>query len=119
MGAMLEIAVMLIAVAVAGLIVSLAAIVTAGLTALLGLGLLALGLVVGVPTGFWYHVVLYRLASPKVPLPRRWWLSPGRLHRHLTAAEQRRIEPWFRIGGVGFVLCVAGGVAAIAGLLAR
>jgi hypothetical protein len=119
MSAMLEIAVVLITVAAAGLLVSLAAIVTAGLTTLLGLALLVLGLAVGVPTGFWYHVELYRLTSPKIPLPPRWWLSPGRLHRHLTAAEQRRIEPWFRIGGAGFVLCVAGGVAAIAGLLAR
>ena len=116
---MLEIAVVLIAVAAAGLIVALAAVVTAGLTTLLGLALLLVGLAVGVPTGFWYHVVLYRLAAPKMPLPPRWWLSPGRLHRHLTAAEQRRIEPWYRIGGVGFVLCVAGGITAIAGLLAR
>ena len=78
---------------------------------------LVLGLVVGVPTGFWYHVVLYRIVSARIAVPRRWWLSPSALHVHLTGAEQRRIWLWYRLGGIGFVLSVAGGLAAIAGLL--
>ena len=80
-----------------------------------GVGILVLGLVVGLPTGFWYHAVLYRLVSAKHPLPRRWWLSPANLHPQLTAAEERRIRPWYRIGGAGFVLCIVGGLAVIAG----
>ena len=114
---MLEITLVLIALVAAGLAGVSAAAVTPHLITAIGLSALCLGLVMGVPTGVWYHVVLYRYVSPKVPLPRKWWLSPAGLHRHLTAAEQRRIEPWYRIGGVGCVLCLVGGIAAIAGLL--
>ena len=84
---------------------------------MLALGALLLGLAVGVPTGFWYHVMLYRLVSRKIPVPRRWWLSPSGLHVHLTDVEQRRIKPWNRLGGIGFVLSVVGGLAAIAAML--
>jgi hypothetical protein len=114
---MLEIALVVIAVVVAGLAGSLAAVFTPALVTVLGLGTLLLGLAVGVSTGFWYHVMLYRFVSAKVPLSRTWWLSPSTLHRHLTDAERRGITPWYRLGGVGFVLCVAGGLAAIAGAL--
>ena len=114
---MLEITLVLIAVLAVGLSGFVGTIVTPRLMTAIGLGTLMLGLVVGVPTGFWYHVVLYRLASARIPLPSTWWLSPANLHRHLTDAERRRIRPWYRIGGVGFVLSVVGGLAAIAGLL--
>jgi hypothetical protein len=62
-------------------------------------------------------VVLYRIVSAKIAVPRKWWLSPSDLHVHLTDAERRRIRLWYRPGGIGFVLSVVGGVAAIAGLL--
>ena len=114
---MLEIMLVLIALVAAGLSGVAGAIFTPRLLTALGLGTLILGLLLGVPTGFWYHVILYRLASAKVSLPGAWWLSPARLHVHLSGAEQRRLRPWYRVGGVGFVLCVAGGLAAIAGLL--
>jgi hypothetical protein len=114
---MLEITLVLIAVVAAGLVGFLATILSSHLLTAIGLSTLLLGLALGVPTGFWYHVILYRFVSTRIPLPRRWWLSPSDLHRHLTDAEQRRIKPWYRIGGVGFVLSVAGGLAAIAGLL--
>src|SRR5262249_24574429 len=90
---------------------------TGRVLATLGLATMILGLLLGIPTGFWYHVVLYRLASAKIPLPGTWWLAPARLHTHLSGDEQARIRPWYRIGGVGFVLSVAGGIAAIVGLL--
>ena len=114
---MLEITLVLIAVAAVGLVGFGATIFTPHLMTAIGLGTLLLGLLVGVPTGLWYHVILYRLVSAKTSLPRTWWLSPSDLHRHLTDAEQRRIRPWYRIGGIGFVLSVVGGIAAIAGLL--
>ncbi len=116
---MIEIALVLMALAGVGLVGFLAESLTPALMTLVGFGVLVLGLAVGLPAGFGYHVILYRFVSTKVPVSRTWWLSPFRLHRHLTDAEQRRIEPWYRIGGVGFVLSVAGGLAAIAGLLAR
>ena len=61
--------------------------------------------------------VLYRIVLAKIAVPRKRWLSPSDLHVHLTDAEQRRIRLWYRLGGIGFVLSVAGGLAAIAGLL--
>lgn len=114
---MLEIALALVAAAMVGMVGLLASAFSYGLLTVIGLTTLFVGLVLGVPTGLWYHVVLYRFVSSRVPVPNTWWLSPSNLHRHLTEAEQRRIRPWYRIGGVGFVLCVSGGLVAIAGLL--
>jgi len=114
---MLELTLVLIALVAAGLSGVAAAIFTPRLLTALGLGALVVGLLLGIPTGFWYHVILYRLASAKTSLPGAWWLSPARLHVHLSGDEQRRIRPWYRIGGAGFILSVAGGLVAIAGLL--
>jgi len=116
---MLEIALVLVAVFAVGLVGYLSAVLTSSFVTIIGLGTLFLGLLVGVPTGFWYHVILYRFVSTKIPLPDAWWLTPSSLHRHLTDAEEHRIRPWYRIGGVGFVLSVAGGLVAIIGLLAQ
>ena len=114
---MVEIALVVAAVGIAALVGVIGPIVTPGLVVAIGLGTLLLGLAVGVPTGVWYHVMVYRCVSAKMALPRRWWLAPAALHRHLSPVEARRISPWNRIGGAGFVLCVLGGLAAIAGLL--
>ena len=114
---MLEITLVLIAVAAVGLVVLLATVLTAPVMIMLAVGGLLLGLVVGVPTGFWYHVLLYRIVSARIAVPHRWWLSPAALHVHLTDAERRRIWLWYRLGGIGFVLSVVGGLAAIAVLL--
>ena len=114
---MLEIALVLIALVGVGLGGAAAAVVTPGLIVTAGIGVLLLGLVLALPTGLWYHVVLYRCVSPKISLPRTWWISPSDLHAHLTDVERRRITPWYRIGGLGFVLCLVGGGAAIGGLL--
>lgn len=114
---MLEITLVLTAVVAVGLVALLATVLTPGFMTLIALGLLALGLVVGVPTGFWYHVLLYRMVSAKMRLPRRWWVSPSDLHVHLSDAEQRRFAVWYRLGGIGFVLSMVGGLAAIACML--
>jgi hypothetical protein len=114
---MIELVLVLVAVAAVTVVGSLDASITPTVVAALGVGVLLLGLAVGVPTGLWYHVVLYRIVAPKISLPRRWWLSPATLHRHLTAEEARRVNPWNRVGAAGFVLCLAGGLAAIGGLL--
>ena len=111
---MLEITLVLTAL---GAVALAGAVGTPTLLAALGLGTLCVGLVLGVPTGFWYHVVLYRCVAGRTRLSPLWWLAPGGLHRHLTDADQRRIRPWYRVGGVGFALCLLGGIAAIVGLL--
>ncbi len=114
---MLEATLVIAAVGSVGLVILLATLLTAPVLILGAIGVLLLGLVVGVPTGFWYHVVLYRIVSSKLPVPRRWWVSPSALHVHLTDAEERRIRLWYRLGGIGFMLSMVGGLAAIAALL--
>ena len=116
---MLEVTLVLVAVVAVGLAGILATLPASTLMTVAGVATLTVGLAIGLPTGLWYHVILYRLVSAKSPLPRAWWLSPSSLHGHLTRAEERQITLWYRIGGAGFVLAVAGGLAAIAGLLAR
>ena len=114
---MLEALLVAAAVASVGLVIALATLLTPPVLIVGAIAVLFLGLIVGVPTGFWYHVVLYRLVSAKVPMPRRWWMSPSALHVHLTEAEERRIRPWYRLGGIGFMISMVGGLAAIAALL--
>lgn len=114
---MLEIALVLAALVVVGLIGLVTTIVTPHLMTELGLWTLVVGLVSGLPTGLWYHVVLYRMLANKITLPPRWWWSPVDLHPRLAADEVARIRPWFMLGGIGFLLSLAGGIAAMAGLL--
>ena len=114
---MLEATLVLAAIGAVGLVLLLAALLSPPVLIVGAIGVLFLGLVVGVPTGFWYHVVLYRIVSAKIPVPRRWWLSPSALHVHLTDPEERRIRLWYRLGGIGFMLSMVGGLAAIAALL--
>lgn len=70
--------------------------------------LAVLGLVLGVPTGFWYHVLLYRALRPQGPLPRTWWLRPDRLHDRLSAEARVRVMRPFYWGAVGFVVSIVG-----------
>ena len=81
-----------------------------------GLWILAGGLLIGIPSGLWYHVVLYRAVKKRMTLPRWWWRRPVELHARLTPLEFRPVRPWFVAGAAGFVLCCVGGIAAIAGL---
>jgi len=113
----IEIGLVALAVAAVGLVGALVTVLTPSVITVLALATMCFGLALGVPTGLWYHVALYRVVAPKVSLSRTWWMAPSELHRHLTEAERRRIFRWYRLGGVGFVLSVVGGLAAIGGLL--
>lgn len=112
-----EIALVLLALLAIGLLGLATTLVTPQLMTAVGLWTLLLGLVTGIPTGLWYHVVLYRFLSKKIALPARWWWAPVDLHPHLTQEELAKIKPWFVLGGIGFPLALAGGLAAMAGLL--
>lgn len=112
-----EIALVLLAMLAVGLVGLAATALTPHLMTAIGLWTLLAGLMIGVPTGLWYHVVLYRLLAIRMALPARWWWAPVELHAHLNPEELTRIKPWFLIGGIGFLLSLAGGVAAMAGLL--
>ena len=76
--------------------------------ALVGAALTGLGILVGVPTGLYYHVLLHRCLRGRGVLAERWWLRPVEYHRHLTPDERRPVLAWFTIGGVGFALVMLG-----------
>ena len=114
---MLEISFLLAALVGIGLLVYMITIITPHLFLNIGLIMLVVGLVEGVPTGFWYHVVLRRILSERGALPPKWWIHPTRHHAGLTPDEHRRIRVWFVLGGIGYTVAVAGGLAAIVGLL--
>ena len=114
---MLELLLVFGALIVFGVIGFITLVITPQIMILLGLWVLAAGLLIGIPTGLWYHVALYRQLATRMALPSRWWQRPVELHQFLTPGEFRQVQPWFIVGAVGFVLCCVGGVAAIAGLL--
>jgi hypothetical protein len=75
---------------------------------ILGWVLLGLGLLGGGGAGLVYHAVL-RAALRRLGQDTRGWLwKPVSLHRHLDQASRRRVLPWFRLGAVGFFLCLTG-----------
>lgn len=102
----------MVAIGLAGLV---SIVITPQLMVELGFWVLAVGLLIGIPTGFWYHVALYRQLSPRIALPSRWWRAPVELYPQLTPAEYRQVRPWFVVGAAGFLLCCLGGIAAIVG----
>ena len=114
---MLELLLVLGTVVVIALIGLVTVAMTPPLMVELGLWGLAVGLFIGIPTGWWYHVVLYRTLTARMALPSRWWGRPVELHPLLAPAEYQGVRPWFVAGALGFFLCLAGGVAAISGLL--
>jgi len=76
------------------------------------------GLLIGVPTGFWYHVALYRTLRARGPLPSRWWLHPVPLHERLEERERDAVLLWFVAGGLGFGVVVIGCSVIVLALLA-
>lgn len=114
---MIEIMLVLTVVVAVGIVGVVATMLSPPLMTELGLWTLLLGLVTGLPTGLWYHVVLYRTLARKMAVPAKWWIAPVELHPHLATEEIARIRPWFMLGGLGFVLSLVGGIAAMAGLL--
>src|SRR2546428_4969575 len=100
-----------------GLLGYLITIITPQLFSSIGLLMLAAGLAEGIPTGFWYHVVLRRILIERGNLPAKWWIHPTCHHAQLSPDEHRRIRLWFVLGGIGYAIALAGGLAAIVGLL--
>jgi hypothetical protein len=73
-----------------------------------GVGVVALGLIVGCAAGVVYHVALYRALAPLGVVRPGWWWRPTMLHAHLSPALRRRVMPWFYAGAAGFVVALAG-----------
>ncbi|MET0340569.1 MAG: hypothetical protein ABW252_06185 [Polyangiales bacterium] len=94
-----------------------AMLVPAPVLAGVALGLIALGFVVGVPSGLVYHVLLRRALLHRGALPRGWYWAPQRHHGALDEAGVRSLRPWFLTGALGFGLIVLGFLIAVAALL--
>ena len=83
----------------------------------MGFWCLGMGLICGLPAGFWYHYRLYLALARRGPVPGRWWFSPSDFHSVLTAQEFSPIRPWYTLGALSFGVALAGGVAVLGGLL--
>jgi hypothetical protein len=114
---MVELLLVLSALVMIGLVGLMTTILTPQVMLETGIWALLLGVIIGLPAGLWYHILLYRALAQRVPLPPNWWTAPTRYHFHLQHAEAARIKPWFAVGGLGFLLSLSGGLTAIAALL--
>jgi len=103
---------------VIALVVTGALVVTLPWTTLVfaGAALMALGIVLGIPTGAYYHVALYQRLAPRGELPARWYWSPVRYHALLRDEERVSVLLWFYLGAAGFTLIVIGGAVMALGL---
>jgi len=77
----------------------------------------AFGLLIGVPTGLWYHVKLRAALLGVDLLPDRWWVHPVSLHGDIPEPQRRGVLLWFYIGGAGFVITILGCLAVTGALL--
>jgi hypothetical protein len=82
---------------------------------LLGVGLVAGGLVLGVPTGAIYHVALRASLARAGALPARWWLQPTSLHDRIPPDERAWVLGWCYAGAAGFLITMAGCVVVAVG----
>ena len=78
---------------------------------------IVLGLVLGIPTGFYYHVLLRRALSKNPPVPQQWWLHPTRFHEELKREETRRLFVYFYLGAAGFFMILAGAFITMLGVV--
>ena len=72
-----------------------------------GIWVTAAGFLVGVPTGFIYHVRLYQVLHPRGELPGGWFWRPLRYNTCLRPEERNSVMSWCYIGALGFaVICL-------------
>lgn len=70
---------------------------------------MGLGMLLGVPGGIIYHVVLRRELVRQSALVAGWIWRPTSFHDALDDAGLMRVRPWFFLGGFGFLLIMLGG----------
>ena len=73
-----------------------------------GIWVTVAGFVLGVPTGFMYHVRLYQVLNPRGELPRGWLWRPLRSNSRLRREERNGVMSWCYVGGFGFVVICIG-----------
>ena len=75
------------------------------------------GMLVGVPTGFTYHVVLYKQLKMMGEVPRGWYWRPITFNSRLDPRGRARVLPWLYVGGAGFILVVIGIVLIVTAMI--
>jgi hypothetical protein len=83
----------------------------------LGILLTLVGLVGGGGAGIAYHLALRRSLVRLGSQARGWLWSPVARHHLLDEQGRREVLPWFRVGAVGFFVCLAGLGMVLAALL--
>ncbi|MEK7851311.1 MAG: hypothetical protein AAB275_05470 [Deltaproteobacteria bacterium] len=73
-----------------------------------GVTLIAIGLILGVPIGFYYHLLLFQRKKLLGLELKGWWISPRRYHEYLPEKERRILNRWFWIGAVFFNIAMIG-----------
>ena len=73
-----------------------------------GIWVTVAGFVLGVPTGFIYHVRLYQVLAPRGELPSGWYWRPIRFNARLRPEERTGVMAWCYVGGFGFVVICVG-----------
>lgn len=73
-----------------------------------GVACIAIGLVIGVPAGVWYHVVLHRALAPRGVLPKHWIWNPTGQHKLLTEGERPGVLGWFYVAAASWSVSVLG-----------
>ena len=73
-----------------------------------GIWVTLVGFVVGVPTGFIYHVKLYQVLNPRGELPPGWYWRPLQFNACLLSDERPSVMSWCYVGGLGFVVICVG-----------
>jgi hypothetical protein len=101
---MLEFGVVALLVATVVAVPALVSVIAWNVPLGLGVTLVVLGIVVGVPAGIVYHLRLYRALHPA----SGWWLHPTALHTQLSDAQRTGVMRWFRVGALSFILAIVG-----------
>jgi hypothetical protein len=85
------------------------------LQVVIGSALVLIGLFGGGSAGVVYHWLLRRTLLRLSRGTRGWVWAPVSRHAVLDERGRREVLPWFRVGAVGFFVCLAGiGVLAVA-----
>ena len=75
------------------------------------------GFALGVPTGFIYHVQLWRTLKPRGELPAGWVWKPIELNKKLRSYDRMRVLSWCYLGAIGFFVIIIGLVVFVMGII--
>ena len=73
-----------------------------------GITFIVIGLILGVPIGVYYHLLLFQRIKLLGRELKGWWISPHRYHESLPEKERRILSRWFWIGAVFFNITMIG-----------